>query len=532
MDLKNNFCYNYFKNKVKNATIEVFNILMEADPDVHLSNCEWIIDQFSDGLFLLEDIETVRNNINQFKKYFGEKRSLPGYERMKQMNREKSGKQYKTKEKIVTKTEFQDCYSYFKNVKKTLPKPYSDYDSKQFQRLFQEINIASLVDSNDNANPSICIWIVNLLKRGDIVQNELPELKNHISKYLKMKGKDEPMPELFPFFPRYSNYQLLTDTLDKNIDLVHTSDKGVLLIPKNVEASCYYGGQTSWCTAQRNDKNMFDKYNKTGNIYIWFDKFLRNKYQFHFEDLQFRDVDDNQILPERMDYFRKHPILRDLFEKQEKIIKTDPDKAFKYSTTIIRQRIPEAEKLIMENQEDAYYYGIQFFGGRWREAEKHYLKDPMKAYNYALEALGQRWPEAEETIMKNPEIAYLYSRDVIGNEWPEAEPYILQEPKYAELYLKNIKKTQSLTKEIKKEKETTVEEFVNEVKKLMEILEDSETYRERRDILNIIYDYYVKNKKILDEYPNFKARALDKITELVDENIENRFLEKYYDLLR
>jgi hypothetical protein len=68
-----------------------------------------------------------------------------------------------------------------------------------------------------------------------------------------------------------------------------------------VEAACYYGQGTRWCTACKNN-NMYDYYTK-GNkpLYIIIPRqqaYPGEKYQFHFETKQFMNELDRQIGPE------------------------------------------------------------------------------------------------------------------------------------------------------------------------------------------------------------------------------------------
>ena len=95
------------------------------------------------------------------------------------------------------------------------------------------------------ANPTddfqVCIWIVEEIKKGNIKEEDLNEVKKDLSRFFKL---NLPLPNFYPNFPTYSNYQLVKDTVDKNVMLLSSSDIGILLIPQTKEASCYYGAQT------------------------------------------------------------------------------------------------------------------------------------------------------------------------------------------------------------------------------------------------------------------------------------------------
>ena len=46
----------------------------------------------------------------------------------------------------------------------------------------------------------------------------------------------------------------------EGVDIVFESDKVLIVIPKTHKASCYYGSNTSWCTASRKNLNYFESY--------------------------------------------------------------------------------------------------------------------------------------------------------------------------------------------------------------------------------------------------------------------------------
>ena len=355
---------------------------------------------------------------------------------MKVMIREKLDKETKKSvaksQSKTSKTLFTDCKSFYKNIKNTLPEPYKSYSKEQSDALFYMIQ---------NANPSgdfqVCIWMVEEIKRGNIKEKELNEVKKYLSRYLKLAL---PLPNFYPNFPTYSNYQLVKDTIDKNVDVLFTGDLGILLIPHTQEASCYYGAQTSWCTAQRNKNNAFESYAKKGNIYIWFDKKLKDKFQFHFEDAQFMDRDDNPISKERIAEFRKHPVLSVIFnEVEERFLNhPDPKKVGAYALDVLQDRWEKAEPYIMKDPEFAGEYAVKILKRRWEEAEPYIMKGPINAVDYARDIIGGRWPEAEPYIVKNTRAALAYARDLIGGRWPEAESYIVKDPIIATRYARDI----------------------------------------------------------------------------------------------
>ena len=97
------------------------------------------------------------------------------------------------------------------------------------------------------------------------------------------------------------------------VNVVLDDDTLRILHILNVEAAKYYGQGTTWCTAAKNN-NMFERYNKEGNLYILLPKAPVSpgeKYQFHFRARQFMDIQD---IPIKLDpLLRRFPQVVDLF---------------------------------------------------------------------------------------------------------------------------------------------------------------------------------------------------------------------------
>jgi hypothetical protein len=228
-----------------------------------------------------------------------------------------------------------------------------------------------------------------------------------------------------------------TFEVPEGAEVLYNGPLGLLAIPKTEEASCELGSGTRWCTAGGED-NRFAYYSKNGPLYIWRDK-NGEKYQFHWESMQFTDARDRPLSQEQIDYFRtKHPVLKKLFAAKEKEIAKDPKRAYKYAKNVIGGRWPEAEAAIAKDAKWAYLYAKDIIRGRWPEVEAVIAKDPEWAYLYAKDIIRGRWPEAEAVIATDPERAYLYAKDIIRGRWPEAEAAIATDPKISNYYAYHV----------------------------------------------------------------------------------------------
>jgi len=80
-----------------------------------------------------------------------------------------------------------------------------------------------------------------------------------------------------------------------DIELFFVCEKWTIIIPKNKEASCFFGSGTKWCTADRKT-NAFSTYS-TGPLYMFLDNEnnLEPEYQFYFETGIFMDKKDRAI---------------------------------------------------------------------------------------------------------------------------------------------------------------------------------------------------------------------------------------------
>lgn len=81
-----------------------------------------------------------------------------------------------------------------------------------------------------------------------------------------------------------------------NISIVFEDENWFVLIPQSMEASMYWGSDTHWCTATRNeDNNKFNEYNENGPLYININKHTKEKYQFHFNEREFNNAENIPI---------------------------------------------------------------------------------------------------------------------------------------------------------------------------------------------------------------------------------------------
>lgn len=81
-----------------------------------------------------------------------------------------------------------------------------------------------------------------------------------------------------------------------DIKKFYEDDTWFVVIPLSMDAACYWGSDTEWCTATRDeDENYFNRYNEQGPLIILINKKSGEKYQFHFETDSFMNKKDTRI---------------------------------------------------------------------------------------------------------------------------------------------------------------------------------------------------------------------------------------------
>lgn len=87
-----------------------------------------------------------------------------------------------------------------------------------------------------------------------------------------------------------------------------------VVIPKTEKASCFFGMNTTWCTARKDENNKFDHYNKAGPLYtILCENGLR--FQFHFPKYDYEFMDKHNAPIDFDKTLNEYPELLDAFNE-------------------------------------------------------------------------------------------------------------------------------------------------------------------------------------------------------------------------
>ena len=220
-----------------------------------------------------------------------------------------------------------------------LKETLTEISVEQLKTQFVDSGKISQEDFNDiiNITPKTA-YITWLAKK---VADELIEVED-IYKYKKYFNIFDRRKREYPFtdINQYKTQDDLSQFIDKSIDIankesedvsqqkgVSKTDKykefylgsvngfNVYEIPKGRKdlygTSCELGSGTEWCTATGNTRQHFDRYNADGPLFIFINPSTKEKYQFNYENEQFMDKNDLNIIKNKS---KKYTNTFDLFK--------------------------------------------------------------------------------------------------------------------------------------------------------------------------------------------------------------------------
>ena len=113
-----------------------------------------------------------------------------------------------------------------------------------------------------------------------------------------------------------------------DIIVQYEDDEWIVITPNSYEASVYWGDDSEWCTAYKDDDYYYKSYSSKGPLYINIDKLNNSiKHQFHFETESFMDKYDEEIKVPIMETIGASDGLREFYKK---IVLKDTDNPENY----------------------------------------------------------------------------------------------------------------------------------------------------------------------------------------------------------
>ena len=155
-------------------------------------------------------------------------------------------------------------------------------------------------------------WILNLYNRKLLKDEDFYKVTEYLTTFVnnlsKMPNKDimtyKSLPDLAKAIQGFegqkdiSKKQQVRDIKKGAKKIMETND-WLVIQPTTEESACYYGANTKWCTASK-ENSMFNHYNEQGPLYIFINKKDNSKYQFHAQSLQFMNELDESVAPKKV----------------------------------------------------------------------------------------------------------------------------------------------------------------------------------------------------------------------------------------
>lgn len=142
-------------------------------------------------------------------------------------------------------------------------------------------------------------WMVDQYRKKNYLMKDLPKIKANLEHFEKHKPKLANKD-----IGSYKTPQHLKDAVmpHTGIDtghgsyLIHNNNGLTVHRIETHQGAIHHGTGTDWCTSKKNANGLshFDHYNAKGPLYIVHDQHSGGKYQFHFENDEFRDVGDKE----------------------------------------------------------------------------------------------------------------------------------------------------------------------------------------------------------------------------------------------
>lgn len=199
------------------------------------------------------------------------------------------------------------------------------FRSDNYDKLPFDATPIDILDTLKQADPSkkglYIQWIANKYIAKQFKLEDIPRLKKDLELFDKNKqfieNKDinsyrtlkdfyaaiQPF-EDNPNQPEFMSNKQKIKEVKKQVQWIIKTPNFKVLIPKTEQAACYYGANTRWCTAGKDD-NQFENYNSKDDIYIIIAG--KRKFQLHYADDQFMDETDSTIDMKDINYLSGFP---------------------------------------------------------------------------------------------------------------------------------------------------------------------------------------------------------------------------------
>lgn len=365
----------------------------------------------------------------------------------------------------------------------------------------------------------------NNIAQGLLDEKVKSTLKKFVSVGPNLEKKDinqyDSFAELFGAIEAYENRIRRDVKTIEGADLVYEDERFTVVAPLTVQASCYYGAGTKWCTASSANNSHFGNYMTDGKLFYILDKTKPSS-----------------------DRFYKVALLKK-FEGGETFYDA-PDQSFTVGwifDTPVLQKIRNSIDVYMK---DKYKKELEIFADKERarlERERIAREQKLRQQQAMIEVANERRENDDwnpENIMMGDEGSLaqaLFKSLVDNNEFEEKTPESQTRIEEVKSQLQTLQQTYD---DIENADEMT--DLVSEIEDLEEELEELNKLKDVYDIIPLDYSNYdlkaftttdFNKKWLVGDSVQTEETALDTVRSLVDdiglEGFTPSFVESHID---
>lgn len=304
------------------------------------------------------------------------------------------------------------------------------YHSALAQRVFNDVMNADPDPVKKNTQ-----WLLTLLSNNRMPYEDLPKANDYLTRYAEKKKRRQ-IPQEYSDLNRFRSlgdlFQVVKGSDDQIQDAQESEkakfaaetkkllDNSELLVfeIQSEWAAQYIGRDTEWCTAWGDPKGRhptrrcyYNHYANTGPLFVIIHKASGEKWQFHFEEKQFMDVDDRQISTTRsaspVPLIKKFPILFKVFGDVRFVSYID-EIGIKHFSEKALEKVSEYDLARAVNSLEDFnalpeemYYNIDLYAMMFK-FKPHLINEiPIEYYGDHLEILLNRVPMIFKNLPKS-----------------------------------------------------------------------------------------------------------------------------------
>jgi hypothetical protein len=202
-------------------------------------------------------------------------------------------------------------------------KYYSDIEPTTFHQIITADPTSIARNGETKKMGTYSKWLLKLFQDGKLLLEDLYKATEYLTMFDKLKTQNDitgatadinrysSLPDLFKYIKLIGGTgdvsedesYLLNDRYYINqgeVEVFHEDDDYLIVIPRTLKASQFYAHNTEWCTKY---PDMFKEYSEEGDLYAIIDKRKLNTkddnrmMQFHFQSMQFMDINDERLPP-------------------------------------------------------------------------------------------------------------------------------------------------------------------------------------------------------------------------------------------